>query len=97
MYYIRGFLKGCKTCQLYKVGSTSKRQFENRINLYYISKLCCDIKQIHSMGNKFILVVTGEVTNYLVTSPMYRGIPNEIKEALINHAFGEHGPKLFNL
>ena len=73
MHYIRSFLKGCQMCQLHKVGPTPQRQFENRIILNYasMSKLSCDIKYMYraSTGHKFMLVVTANVTNYLVTTP----------------------------
>ena len=35
MHCTRYFLKGCQTCQLHKVKSTTLKQFENRINLNY--------------------------------------------------------------
>ena len=74
MHHIRHFLKGCKICQLHTVGSTLQRQFENRINLNYMSinKLSYDIKYMYiaSTGHQFIPVVTDEVTNYLVTIPL---------------------------
>ena len=75
MHYIRSFLKGCQTCQLHKVRSTSQRQFESRINLNYIgtSILSCNFIYMYrtTTDHKFILVVMDEVTNDLVTISLY--------------------------
>ena len=64
MQYIRGFPKGFQDCQLHKVGSTSQKQIENRINMNYtsMSKVSCDIKCMYrtGTGHSFILVVTDE-------------------------------------
>ena len=45
-----------------------------------------------STGHRFIIVVTDEVTNYLVTVLLYSGISHEAGEALTNYAFCKHGP-----
>ena len=98
MHYIRHFLKGCQICKLHIVGTTPKRQFENRINFSYtsVSKLSCDIKDMHrpSTGHEFILLVTDEVKNYLATIHLYGEISLKVGEALINHVFCKHGPLL---
>ena len=44
-----------------------------------------------STGHRFILVVTDEVTNYLVTIPFHRGTSPEIGDALINYVFCKQG------
>ena len=96
MYHIRNFSKGCEIDQFHKVGPTCQRQFENKINFNYtsISKLSCDIKYIYraSTGHTFILVVTDEVTNCLLTVPLHRWTSPEVGEALINCLFCKHGP-----
>ena len=58
-----------------------------------MSQLSYDIKYlpIASAGHKFILVVTDEVTNYLVTIPFYRRTCYVIEVVLINHVFCKHG------
>ena len=38
-----------------------------------------------SKGHKFILCIIDEVTNYLVTVPMYQSTAEEVGEALIEH------------
>ena len=59
-----------------------------------MSKLSCDIKYMYraSTGYKFILVVKGEVTNYLVTITLYRGISYKFRDTLINHIFCKCDP-----
>ena len=97
MHCIRSFLKGCQICKLHKEGQTPQRQFENRINLNYtsMSKLSCDIKCMYraSTDHRFILVATDEVTNYLVTIPLYIGTSHEI---FVNYVFCKYGPP-FNI
>ena len=96
MHYIRSFLKGCQICQLNKARPAPQRQFESRVSLNYnnMGKLSCDIKYMYraNIGHKFILVVTDEVTTYLVTIPLIGGTSHKVEEALINHVFGKHGP-----
>ena len=97
MHYIRSLLKICLICQLNKPGSTTQRQFKNRINQNYTNtnKLICDIKYKYSTDHSFILVVTDEVLNYLVTVLLYRGTSYKVGEALINDLFCKYGPRLF--
>ena len=79
-----------------KIGPIPQKQFENRKKLYYTSirKLSCDIKCMYraSTGHRFILVVTNEVTNYLVTIPLHRGTSHDVGEALINYVFENMAP-----
>ena len=46
-----------------------------------------DLKVIpkYSKGHKFILCIIDEVTNYLITVPMYQSKAEEVGEALIEH------------
>ena len=86
MHYIRSFLKGHEICRFHGQTNTLKA-VENGIILNYtsMSKFRCDIKYMYraSTGHKFILVVTDEVTNYLVTIPLYRGPSHKARETLI--------------
>ena len=43
-----------------------------------------------SKGHKFILCVVDEVTNYLITVPMYHSKAEEVGEALIEHIIKKH-------
>ena len=63
------------------------RQLQTRINLNYrpLSRLCMDLKVIpcSTKGQKFILCIIDEVTNYLITVPIYQSKAEEIGKALI--------------
>ena len=65
------------------------RQLETRINLNYrpLSRLSMDLKVMpqSSKGQKFILCVIDEVTNYLITVPIYQPKEEEIGHALTEH------------
>ena len=65
------------------------RQLQTRINLNYrpLSRLSMDLKVMpHSgKGNKFILCIKDEVTNYLIMVPIYQSKAKGIGEALIEH------------
>ena len=52
---------------------------------------------IASTVHKFILAVTDEVIDYLVTIPLHRAISHKVEEALINHVFCKHAPFSFNI
>ena len=41
--------------------------------------------------NSFMLVVIYEVTNFLITKPLYKGTSNEIGDALLNCVFCKQG------
>ena len=62
-------------CQIYNVGPTTQRHFENRLNLNNtsVSKLGCNIKCMYrgNTGQRFILVAANEVINYSVTISLY--------------------------
>ena len=62
-----------------------------------MNKLSCDNEHIYreSTGHSFILVVTEEVANYLVTVHVYRDTSHEAGEALVNHLFCKHGPSSY--
>ena len=65
------------------------RQLQIRINLNYgpLSRLSMDLKVMprSSKGHKFILGIIGEVTNYLITVPMYQSKAEEVGQVLIEH------------
>ena len=88
MDYIRGFLKGCQICQLHKVGPVPE---------YSMTKFSCYIKHMYrtNTGHSFILVVTDNVTTYLVTIPLYKGTSHEIADELLNYLSHKHHPYVF--
>ena len=65
------------------------RQLQTRINLNYrpLSRLSMDLKVMPQSvkGHKFILCIIDEVTNYLITVPIYQSKAEEIGDALIEH------------
>ena len=76
IHYLRSYIKGCHICQLACNGKPPVRQLQTRINPKYIplSRLSMDLKvtpRSHK-GHKFILCMIDEVTNYLITVPIYQ-------------------------
>ena len=89
IHYLRSYIKGCHICHLTWNEKPLTRQLQTRINLYYrpLSTLSMNPKVMpHSnKGHKFILYVIDEVTNYLITIPLYQSKAEEIGDALIEH------------
>ena len=65
------------------------RQLQTRINLIYrpLSRLSMDLKVMpcSNKGYKFILCIIDEVTNFLITVPIYQSKAEEIGDTLIEH------------
>ena len=74
MHYLRSYIKGCHICQLNKKNKLPERQLQPRINLNYrpLSRLSMDLKVMPKSyrGDKYILCVIDEVTNYIITAPV---------------------------
>ena len=89
IHYLRSYIKGGHICQLTRNKKPPSRQLQTRINLNYrpLSRLSMDPKLMprSSKGHKFILGIIDEVTNYLITVPMYQSKAEEVGEALIKH------------
>ena len=89
MHYLRSFIKGCHICQLSQFDKLPTRQLQPRIYLNYrpLSKLSMDLKvmPISQKAHKFILCIIDEITNYLITIPIYHSRSEEVGEALIQH------------
>ena len=89
MHYLRSFIKGCHICQLSRSDKPPTRQLQPRIYLNYrpMSKLSMDLKVVprSQKGHKFILCIIDEVTNYLITVPIFQSRSEEVGEALIEH------------
>ena len=85
MHYLRAFLKACHICQLNRDDKPPTRQLETRINLKYrpMSRLSMDLKVMprSQKGHWYILCIIDEVTNYLVTAPLFQA-RSEVGEAL---------------
>ena len=95
MHYFCSYIKGCHICQLSKKDKSPARQFQTRINLNYrpLSRLSLDLKVMPKShkGCQFILCVIDEVTNYLITLPIYHARSEEIGDALIGNVISKYG------
>ena len=74
--YLRSYIKGCHLCQLAWNEKPPPRQLQTRINPNYtpLSRLSMDLKVMprSHKGHKYILCIIDEVTNYLITVPIYQ-------------------------
>ena len=95
MHYLRAFLKACHICQLNRNDKPPSRQLETRINLNYrpMPRLSMDLKVMprSQKGHQYILCIIDEVTNYLVSAPLYQARSEEIGEALIENDTSKFG------
>ena len=94
MHYLRSYIKGCHICQLNRKDRLSLRQLQPRINLNYrpLSRLSMDLKVMPKSykGDKYILCMIDEVTNYITTAPVKQAKSEEIGEILINNVFSKY-------
>ena len=95
MHYLRSYIKGCHICQLSNKDKIANRYFQRRINLNYkpLSRLSMDLKVMPKSyrGHKFILCVIDEMTNYLITMPIYQARSEEIGDSLIDNVISKYG------
>ena len=89
MHYLRSFIKECHTCKLVRADKPPTRQLQPRIYLNYrpLSRLSIDLKVMprSQKGHKFILCVIDEVTNYLITVPIFQAKSEEVGETFIEN------------
>ena len=94
MHYLRSYIKGCHICQLNRKEKLLERQLQSRINLNYrpMSRLSMDMKVMPKSykGDKYILCIIDEVTNYIVTAPVKHARSEEIGEILIRSDFSKY-------
>ena len=95
MHYLRSYIKGCHICQLSNKDKIPNRHFQRRINLNYkpLSRLSMDLKVMPKSyrRHKFILCVIDEMTNYLITMPIYQARSGEIGDSLIDNVISKFG------
>ena len=95
MHYLRSYIKGCHICQLSNKDKIPNRHFQRRISLNYkpLSRLSMDLKVMPKsyIGHKFILCVIDEMTNYLITMPIYQARSEEIGDSLIDNVISKFG------
>ena len=89
MHYLRSFIKACHVCQLVRSDKPPTRHLQPRIFLNYrpLPRLSMDLKVMSRMqkGHNFILCIIDEVTNYLITVPIFQAKSEEVGEALIEY------------
>ena len=94
IHYLRSYIKGCHICQLACKEKPPARQLQTRINPNYIplSRLSMDLKVMPRSyrGHKFILCIIDEVTNYVITVPIYQTKSEEIEEKLIENVITKY-------
>ena len=95
MHYLKSFLSTCHICQLFRNDKPPPRQLETRINLNYrpMSRLSMDLKVMTRLqkGHWYILCVVDEMTNYLITAPLYQARSEEVGEVLIENVISKFG------
>ena len=95
MHYLRSFLSTCLICQLFRNDKPPSRQLETRINLSYrpMSRLSIDLKVMPRLqkGHWYILCVIDEMTNYLITAPLYQARSKEVGKALTENIISNFG------
>ena len=94
IHCLRSSIKGCHLCQLAHNEKLPPRQFQTRINPNYVSlsRLSMDLKVMprSHKGHKFIPCIVDEVTNYLITVPIYYARSEEIEEAFIDNVIAKY-------
>ena len=95
MHYLRSYLKACHIYQLTRNDNPPLRQLLARIYLNNkpMSRLSMDLKVMprSQKGHCYILCVIDEVTNYLVTAPIYQAKSEEIGDVLIESVISKFG------
>ena len=80
--------------QLVRADKPPMRQLLPRIYMNYrpLSRLSMDLKvmPILQNGHKLILCIIDEVTNYLITVPIYHAKSEEVGEALIENVITKY-------
>ena len=94
MHYLRSYIKGYHVCQLNRKDKLPERQLQPRINLNYrpLLRLSMDLKVMPRSykGDRYILCIIDEVTNYIITTPVKQAKSGEVGEALINSVFSKY-------
>ena len=94
IHFLRSYIKGCHICQLNRKDKPPVRQLQTRIYLNYIplSRLSMDSKVMlrSSRGNRYILCIIDEATNYMITSPIKHSRSDKVGEALINNVISKY-------
>ena len=94
MHYLTSYMKGCHICQLSRNEKLPSRHLQTRINPNYVpmSRLSMDLKVMprSHKGHKYILCIINEVTNFLITVPIFHAKSEEVGEALLEHVITKY-------
>ena len=94
MHYFRSYIKGCHICQLSRNEKLPSRHLQTRINPNYtpMSRLSMDLKVMprSHKGHKYILCIIDELTNFLITVPLFHAKSKEVGEALLEHVITKY-------
>ena len=89
IHYLRTYIKGYHIYQLSRNKKLPSRHLQARINPNYvqISRLSMDLKVMprSHKGHRYILCIIDEVTDFLVTVPIFQARSEEIGEALLEN------------
>ena len=82
IHYLRSYIKGCHICQLSCNEKLPSRHLQTRINPNYVpvSRLSMDLKVMprSQKGHRYILCIIDEVTNFLLTVPIFQARSEEM-------------------
>ena len=86
--YIRAYIVGCHICQLFKNSKRFHRPLQKRtydISQPALANVSMDIKYMpkSTKGNKYLLVILCEITNFLVTHPLKEVTAQAICKVLV--------------
>ena len=94
IHYLRSCIKDCHTCQLSRNEKLPTRHLQTRINPNYVpkSRLSIDLKVMPKShkGHRYILCVIDEITNFLITVPIFQAKSEEVGEVLLEHVITKH-------
>ena len=94
IHYLRSYIKGCHLCQLSRNEKPPPRHLQTRINPNYVPmfRLSMDLKVMprSHKGHKYILCIIDEVTNFLITVPIFHAKLEEVGEALLEHVITKY-------
>ena len=94
IHYLRSYIKGCHICQLSRNEKLPSRQLQTRINPNYVpmSRLSMDLKVMPKShkGHRYILCIIDEVTNFLITVPIFQARSEDIGEALLENVITKY-------
>ena len=94
IHYLRSYIKGCHICQLSRNEKPLTRHFQTKINPNYIpmSRLSMDLKVMpkSQKGHKYVLCIIDELTNFLITIPIFQASSEEVGEAFLEHVITKH-------